>query len=102
MSQKLALIIVNNDYSARPLTNSINNGRSLVNVLKYMEYYQVELKLDLNSEDMNRYLKKFTKLLKSNSFIIFFCDGPRLQCYDQNFLLPCNTDEIMSNIQMRQ
>ncbi len=51
MSRKLALIIVNNDYSHRPLTNCVNDGTSLANVLRYMEYYQV----DLNSEDMNKY-----------------------------------------------
>jgi hypothetical protein len=94
MSRKLALIIINNDYSHRPLKNDVNDSTSLVNVLRYMEYYQVELKINLNPEDMYKYIKKFAKSIKYNSFIIFFFDGHSIQWYDHNFLLPCNTNKI--------
>lgn len=97
MSRKLALIIGNNDYSKKPLTNCVNDATCLANVLRRVENCQVELKTNLKSEEMHNCIRDFTASIKRNDFIIFFFAGYGIQSDNQNFLLPCNNDIITSS-----
>jgi uncharacterized caspase-like protein len=100
MSRKLALIIGNNDYSTKPLTNCVNDATCLADVLRRVPNCQVELKTNMKSEDMYDCIRDFTASIKHNDFIIFFFAGHGVQWGDQNFLLPCNNHKIRSGDDM--
>ncbi|CAF1494237.1 unnamed protein product [Adineta steineri] len=101
MSRKLALIIGNTDYANNPLQNCVNDATSLAKVLREVVDCQVELKTNLNSEDMYKCIKEFTRSIKPNDFVIFFYAGHGRQWGGQNFLLPCNNNKITSDIDVQ-
>ncbi|CAF5060651.1 unnamed protein product, partial [Rotaria sp. Silwood1] len=51
---------------------------------------------------MYKCIKKFTDSIQSNDFIIFFFAGHGVQWGDQNFLLPCDNNEIVDGDDMQR
>jgi uncharacterized caspase-like protein len=101
MSRRLALVIGNNDYSKNELQNCVNDATKLAETLEGVSY-TVSLQLNLKSDQMYKCIKTFAKSIQSNDLIIFFFAGHGVQWGDQNFLLPCNNDEIEDGSDMQR
>ena len=102
MSRKLALIIGNNDYSTKPLRNCIADATSLANHLKCVENCQVDLQINLRSDNKYGCIQDFIKSIRHDNFVIFFFAGYGIQRGDQNFLLLCDDNKIKSDVDMKQ
>ena len=101
MSRRLALIIGNNDYQTNPLKNCVNDATSLARVLRSVTF-EVELKINLKSEDMYQCINLFTETIKPDDIVVFFFAGHGVQWGDQNFLLPCDNQKITSGRDMQR
>jgi uncharacterized caspase-like protein len=101
MPRKLALIIGNNDYQTNPLKNCVNDAISLAEVLRSVNI-EVELQVNLKSDDMYECIKIFTETIQRDDFVIFFFAGHAVQWGDQNFLLPCDNGKIISGRDMQR
>jgi uncharacterized caspase-like protein len=101
MFRRRALIIGNNDYSRNKLQNCVNDAIKLAETLEGVSY-TVDLQKNLKSNEMYKCITKFAKLIKPNDFIIFFFAGHGIQWGDQNFLLPCDNNEIESGDDMQR
>lgn len=102
MSRKVVLIIGNNNYSNTPLKNCVNDATCLANLLRRLENCQVELKINMESNDMYRCIDNFIKSIRTDDFVIFFFAGHGIQWGDQNFLLPCDNSNITSEEDMQR
>jgi uncharacterized caspase-like protein len=101
MPRKLALIIGNNDYQINPLKNCVNDATSLAKILMSVKI-EVELQVDLKSDDMYECIKRFAETIRQDDFVIFFFAGHGMQWGDQNFLLPCDNGKITSDRDMQR
>jgi uncharacterized caspase-like protein len=101
MSRKLALIIGNNEYSKNKLQNCVNDATTLAETLKGVSY-TVNLQKNIGSTQMYNCIKTFAKSIQPADFIIFFFAGHGVQWGDQNFLLPCDNDQIENGHDMQR
>lgn len=100
MSRK-ALIIGNNAYSNNSLRSCVYDARDLAGKLNDVGF-EVVLKTDLISLEMYNCIKIFIDSIQPNDFIIFFFAGYGVQWGDQNFLLPCDNEQIESSRDMQR
>ncbi|CAF4934949.1 unnamed protein product, partial [Rotaria sp. Silwood1] len=102
MYRRRALIIGNNDYQREKLNNCVKDAKDFADVLKQKCNCQVDLELNLKSEDMHDSINKFTLSIKMDEFIIFYFSGHAAQWRNQNFLLPCDNNNITSASNMHR
>jgi uncharacterized caspase-like protein len=101
MPKRLAFIIGNDDYSKNKLQNCINDATQLAQALKDVSY-TVYVEKNLKSTDMYKCIKTFVKLIKPDDFVIFFFADHGVQWGDQNFLLPCDNEQIDTGDDMQR
>ena len=101
MARKIALIIGNDAYQKGQLQNCVNDASSLAKVLRSVGC-EVDLRTNLESEEMYQCIKAFAETIQRDDFVIFFFAGHGLQWGDQNFLMPCDNNKIASGPDMQR
>lgn len=101
MSRKRALIIGNNTYSNGPLEHCISDAAAFAAALREVSNCEPQVEQNLKSDDMLDKVNSFIMSIKPNDFVIFYFSGYALKWRDQNFLLSCDNDKIitMSSVQ---
>lgn len=94
MYRRRVLIIGNSNYEHEKLNNCVNDATDFHGALKQKYSGEVDLQLNLKSEEMHTSINKFIRLTESMDFIVFYFLGHAIQWRDQNFLLPCDNSEI--------
>lgn len=98
--RKLALIIGNNEYQKCQLLNCVNDAIDLSNELKRIGFIVIT-KTNLNYVDMERAMKDFVASIRSDDLVLFFFAGHGVQWEDQNFLIPCDEDQIEEEFDLK-
>jgi uncharacterized caspase-like protein len=87
-----ALVIGNSDYpDDNHLKNPTHDARDLVAKLKSYGF-DVTVALNCSAKDMDKQLKTFRKLLKTNEVALFFFAGHGMQIDGTNYLIAIDTD----------
>ena len=87
-SQKVALVIGNNEYRAvAKLKNTKNDARLIGDALRSVGF-QVIYKYDLSQSGMDEAFREFSAALGKNSVALFFYAGHGLQVGGKNYLVP--------------
>lgn len=98
--RKLALVIGNNEYRKSELLNCVNDAIDLSNELTRIGFI-VTTKTNLNYEGMERGIKDFVASIKVDDLVLFFFAGHGVQWEDQNFLIPCDEDQIEEKFDLK-
>jgi uncharacterized caspase-like protein len=98
--RKIAFLIGNNKYNGNPLHSCVNDATDLSKELKRIGFI-VTLGIDLNHEDMDKGIIRFTNSIKSGDLILFFFAGHGMQWEDQNYLIPCDDNRIVTQIDLK-
>jgi len=87
---RVALIIGNGDYLSGPLSNTVNDARSMARVLRNVGF-DVILREDLsNKDEMKKAIREFGFKLKSGGTGLFYYAGHGLQVNGFNYIIPVN------------
>ena len=90
VENRVALVIGNSDYLMGPLTNPVNDARSISRALKAANF-EVILRENLsNKTEMKRAIREFGMKLKEGGVGLFYYAGHGLQVKGFNFLVPVN------------
>jgi uncharacterized caspase-like protein len=86
---RVALIIGNGHYpdAAAPLTQSINDARSLSAALRH-EGFDVDVIEDASHDDMNRALDRLRGKIRSDSVVLLFFGGYGVQVGRESYMIP--------------
>ena len=93
-ADRVALLIGNNQYSAAPLRNAVNDARDLGAALKELGF-KVIVKEDTTRKDMIEAIKEFGVALEGANTALFFYAGHGMQFKDRNYLIPI--DAVMAS-----
>ena len=102
----VALVIGNGEYQNGRLKHAINDAAYMARTLKNLGF-EVIHKTDLNSNDLNRYTKKFSDCLKQQGGVgLFYFSGHGTQITERweqrNYLLPIDNNNILDEINVKQ
>jgi hypothetical protein len=86
-AERVALLIGNNNYSAQPLRNAVNDARDLAEALKELGF-QVIVKENASRKDMVEGIREFGQAIDGASAALFFYAGHAMQFKDRNYLIP--------------
>ncbi|CAF2082792.1 unnamed protein product [Rotaria magnacalcarata] len=92
LHRKLALVIGNQSYSTRPLTNSVNDANDLADALRIIGF-QVTLGADCTHQKMVNLIDDFANKIQDQDLVMFYFAGHGFQYKEQNYLLPVDADE---------
>lgn len=88
--KRLALVIGNADYLAGPLTNPVNDARSMARALRSAGF-EVMLRENVsNQTEMKRVIREYGQKLKEAEVGLFYFAGHGIQVDGFNFLVPVN------------
>ena len=90
---RYALVIGNNNYPGRELTNPVNDARRIAQSLRAVGF-KVTLRENLKSAEMNEAIEAFSAGLPQNAVGLFYYAGHGAQVSGKNFLLPVDFGEI--------
>ena len=93
-NRRIALVIGNNAYDSAPLTNSINDARSMAGVLREAGF-TVMLLTDVDQRQFQLSLREFGERLKaagSGGAGLFYYAGHGMQIKGRNFLIPVRSN----------
>ena len=99
---RVALVIGNADYpnAATPLPNTIKDATALAEEFRRL-HFSVDLKTNLNKENMRRAIDAFTGKIKQGTTAVFYFSGFGLQVGHQSYLIPVNA-QIWTNKDARR
>jgi len=102
----IALLIGNNQYENGRLTQPVNDATDLAKVLKKLGF-QVILKTNLSSQQINKVSIEFTdRLKKSGSIGLFYFSGHGTQVKSywkrENYLIPINNNNILDEEDVKE
>jgi hypothetical protein len=86
-AERVALLIGNNNYSAQPLRNAVNDARDLAEALKELGF-QVIVKENASRKDMVEGIREFGQAIDGANAALFFYAGHAMQFKDRNYLIP--------------
>ena len=88
---RYALVVGNNSYSDSPLTNAVNDAKSISENLKEIGFSVTTL-LDVKGADLKSQIDSFYKILASRQaekqLALFYYAGHALQINHRNYLVP--------------
>ncbi|CAF3711493.1 unnamed protein product [Rotaria socialis] len=90
--RKVALVIGNQSYSKRPLTNSVNDANDLADALRTIGF-EVTLGADCTHKKMANLIDNFADKIEDQDLVMFYFAGHGFQYKEQNYLLPVDADE---------
>ena len=85
--KRVALVIGNSKYSSNSLRNPKNDAEDMERVLKEIGF-KVALGIDLNRQEMEKYIERFRKNMLDGDAGLFFYAGHANQYNGINYLLP--------------
>ncbi|QJR13712.1 caspase family protein [Usitatibacter palustris] len=86
-SDRVALLIGNNNYAAAPLRNAVNDARDLSEALKELGF-KVIVRENTTRKDMVDAIREFGAALDGANTALFFYAGHAMQFKDRNYLVP--------------
>ena len=86
-SDRVALLIGNNQYAATPLRNAVNDAKDLGEALKELGF-KVIVRENASRRDMIEAIREFGQSLEGASTALFFYAGHAMQFKDRNYLIP--------------
>jgi hypothetical protein len=86
-SDRVALLIGNNNYGSTPLRNAVNDARDLSEALKELGF-QVIVRENASRKDMIDAIREFGTAIDGASTALFFYAGHAMQFKDRNYLIP--------------
>ena len=88
-ASRVALIIGNGHYpdAAAPLTQSINDARSLSAALRH-DGFDVDVIEDASKDDMNRAIARLRGKIRSDSVVLLFFGGYGVQVGRESYMIP--------------
>ncbi|CAF4877312.1 unnamed protein product [Rotaria socialis] len=92
LHRKVALVIGNQSYSKRPLTNSVNDANDLADALRTIGF-EVTLGADCTHKKMANLIDNFADKIEDQDLVMFYFAGHGFQYKEQNYLLPVDADE---------
>ena len=96
-SKKMALIIGNSEYGARPLRNPVNDARLVGESLETVGF-QTTVKENLTLTEMKTAIQNFSRQLPKGSVGLFYYAGHGVQIDGRNFLVPVDFNPAESDI----
>jgi formylglycine-generating enzyme required for sulfatase activity len=90
-ASRVALIIGNSNYpdASSPLPATVNDARTLADEFHVLQF-DVDLKVNVGKEDMQRAIGAFLGKIKSGTDALFYFSGFGLQVDRQSYLIPVN------------
>ncbi len=88
--KRLALVIGNGDYLTAPLTNPVNDARSMARALRNVGFDVLLRENVSNQTEMKRVVREFGQKLKNYDVGMFYYAGHGIQKDGYNFLVPVN------------
>ncbi|HUP97441.1 MAG TPA: caspase family protein [Usitatibacter sp.] len=86
-TERVALLIGNNQYAATPLRNATNDAKDLSEALKELGF-KVIVRENASRRDMIEAIREFGQALEGASTALFFYAGHAMQFKDRNYLIP--------------
>ncbi len=86
-SERVALLIGNNNYAAAPLRNAVNDAKDLADALKELGF-KVIVRENAGRADMISAIREFGSALEGANTALFFYAGHAMQFKDRNYLVP--------------
>jgi len=90
-ANRVALLIGNNNYSAAPLRNAVNDARDLSDILKELGF-TVIVRENASRQEMIAAIREFGTKLDGAEAALFFYAGHAMQFKDRNYLIPTDAD----------
>ncbi|CAF3383773.1 unnamed protein product [Rotaria socialis] len=92
LHRKVALVIGNQNYSKKPLANSVNDANDLADALRTIGF-EVTLGTDCTHQKMANLIDNFADEIQDQDLVMFYFAGHGFQYKEQNYLLPVDADE---------
>ncbi|KPA08762.1 secreted protein containing Sulphatase-modifying factor [Candidatus Magnetomorum sp. HK-1] len=89
--KRIALVIGNSDYIFSPLSNPINDAKSMESALINCNF-EVSRRLNVNRQEMFEAIREFGDKIKRADVGLFFYAGHALQVKGENYLIPIGAD----------
>ena len=86
-SDRVALLIGNNQYASTPLRNAVNDAKDLSETLKELGF-KVIIRTDASRRDMIEAVREFGTALEGANTALFFYAGHAMQFKERNYLIP--------------
>ena len=86
-SERVALLIGNNNYGSTPLRNAVNDAHDLGEALKELGF-QVIVRENASRKDMIEAIREFGTAIDGANTALFFYAGHAMQFKDRNYLIP--------------
>jgi uncharacterized caspase-like protein len=86
-SDRVALLIGNNQYPSAPLRNAVNDARDLGEALRDLGF-RVILRENTSRKEMIEAIREFGSALEGSQTALFFYAGHAMQFKDRNYLIP--------------
>jgi uncharacterized caspase-like protein len=86
-SERVALLIGNNQYPGSPLRNAVNDARDLGDALKELGF-KVIVRENTSRKEMIEAIREFGNALEGAQAALFFYAGHAMQFKDRNYLIP--------------
>ncbi|SFV68606.1 MORN repeat protein [hydrothermal vent metagenome] len=92
-SQKIALLIGNNEYSFAPLNNSLHDVDGIYNTLKEIGFKDSNIKVlkNISKDAMKKALLSFEDQASSSEIALIYFSGHSIQVNNINYVFPANT-----------
>jgi hypothetical protein len=84
---RVALVIGNGDYDSAPLSNPVNDVRSISSKLKSLKF-DVTTGINLNQREMKTYIDRFGRNIRNGGVGLFYYAGHGMQIDGTNYLIP--------------
>lgn len=89
--KRIALVIGNSDYYSKPLTNPVNDAKSMEGALKAC-HFDVTHRFNVNRQEMFEAIREFGDQIKRADVGLFYYAGHALQVNGENYLIPIGAD----------
>jgi hypothetical protein len=86
-TERVALLIGNNQYASTPLRNAVNDAKDLSEALKELGF-KVIVRTDASRRDMIEAVREFGAALEGANTAVFFYAGHAMQFKERNYLIP--------------
>ena len=86
-SDRVALLIGNNNYAGSPLRNAVNDAKDLADALKELGF-KVIVRENTGRAEMIKAIQEFGAALEGANTALFFYAGHAMQFKDRNYLVP--------------
>jgi hypothetical protein len=102
-SRRLALVIGNNAYPWKPLTNAVNDAKAFAAALTKVGFQPGDVTLVTNTSlrELQRAARQFLEKLKPNDVALVYYSGHGVEVHGENFLIPVASRPMPTNWKCR-